>query len=259
MFFSTGNLKAKRYLLATWLVVMQTSVLAIEATFTDEKINIDGYAKESIWQTLPWHLIDKPIIGDLPEKNDFTGRYKVSWNSNEILMLVEITDDVLFDAHPDPLQSYWDDDCLEIFIDEDNSGGNHQFNFNAFAYHLALDNQVVDLGPGKDNKPQALLLNNHVRNQWKPHPKHKNKIVWELAITVYDDSYQLEADNKPVILSVNKHMGFMVAYCDNDGGMFREHFIGSKVIEPVNGDRNRGYIDAGVFDQLILKKKVAKP
>ena len=46
----------------------------------------------------------------------------------------------------------------EIFIDEDNSGGNHQFNFNAFAYHIALDNQAVDIGfEDAPNGPFLLL------------------------------------------------------------------------------------------------------
>ena len=34
-----------------------------------------------------------------------------------LYLLVEITDDVLFDQHANPLHLYWDDDCIEIFID----------------------------------------------------------------------------------------------------------------------------------------------
>ena len=32
----------------------------------------------------------------------------------------------------------------------------------------------------------------------------------------------------------------------------REHFIGDVDVEPVNGDRNRGYIDASVFGTIHL-------
>jgi len=46
----------------------------------------------------------------------------------------------------------------------------------------------------------------------------------------------------------------MLAYCDNDGSPEREHFMGSHDIEAVNGDKNRGYIDASVFGDLVLVK-----
>ena len=64
------------------------------------------------------------------------------------------------DQHADPKYFYWDDDCLEIFIDEDAFGGDHEFNYNAFAYNVALDNQIVDIdekhADGFDN---SVLLN----------------------------------------------------------------------------------------------------
>ena len=71
------------------------------------------------------------------------------WTAKRIYILGEIVDDILFDSHRDPLVQYWDDDCLEIFIDEDHSGGDHQYNHNAFAYHMSLDNQAIDIGTDK--------------------------------------------------------------------------------------------------------------
>ena len=48
-------------------------------------------------------------------------------------------------------------------------------------------------------------------------------------------------------------MGFMLAYCDNDGSELREHFVGS---EFAAGDRkDRGWIDAGLFGKLELVEK----
>ena len=61
----------------------------------------------------------------------------------------------LVDKIKNPLERWWDEDCVEIFIDEDNSGGNHQFNHNAFAYHIGLNGDVVDLD-SKDT-PKAYL------------------------------------------------------------------------------------------------------
>ena len=49
-------------------------------------------------------------------------------------------------------------------------------------------------------------------------------------------------------------MGFMLAYCDNDGSPEREHFVGSHEITPVNGDKNLGFIDASVFGKITLVK-----
>ena len=40
---------------------------------------------------------------------------------------MEITDDVLLDQHEDFLALWWDDDCVEIFVDEDNSKERENF------------------------------------------------------------------------------------------------------------------------------------
>lgn len=223
---------------------------------TNEFMTIDGVASEQVWQQSSWYPIDQPIIGELPDPMDFSGRYKLTWDRNHLYILAEIIDDKLFDGHPVPTEFYWDDDCLEIFIDEDASGGNHQFNFNAFAYHLALDNQVVDIGK-KDSSGNAqfLVLNDHAENRWVRSQSDPRKILWEVALAIYDDQFQSHArgkTNRPVQLKSGKEMGFMMAYCDNDGSANRENFIGSKDITAVNGDKNRGYIDASVFGRIKL-------
>ncbi|MEM1412690.1 MAG: hypothetical protein AAGH19_10070, partial [Pseudomonadota bacterium] len=43
-----------------------------------------------------------------------------------------------------------------------------------------------------------------------------------------------------------------LGYCDADSPAGREHFVGDVDIEPVDGDRNRGYIDADVFATIHL-------
>lgn len=236
------------------LLFLSNKASAYEVELTKQAIEIDGLATEQIWTTQKWQAIDQAIIGKLPESMDFSGRYKLLWDQNFIYILAEIVDDKLFDGHPNPVDFYWDDDCLEIFIDEDASGGNHQFNFNAFAYHLALDNQVVDIGEkDKNGEPQFLVLNDHAKNRWKRSQTDPTKIIWEVALAVYDDQFRPNKDeNNPVKLHAGKQMGFMMAYCDNDGSKGRESFIGSKDIKAVNGDKNRGYIDAGVFGKIKL-------
>ncbi|OIQ46584.1 MAG: sugar-binding protein [Gammaproteobacteria bacterium MedPE] len=237
-------------------IMMAIPAKALDAIHTKSAIVIDGRANETDWAKAPWYKIDQHILGAVPTPDDFSGRFKMLWDDQQIYLLAEITDDQLFDRHPDPLDSYWDDDCLEIFVDEDKSGGNHQFNFNAFAYHVALDNQIVDIGESnEDGTTNFVLLNEHVTSQWRRQASSPHHIIWELSIRIYDKSFSLRsnAKNKPVNLSKNKQLGFMVAYCDNDGSYSRESFMGSTAIVPQNGNKNLGYITSDVFDTLILK------
>lgn len=233
---------------------------ALEANKTKTTMVIDGMATETSWQLAQWQPINNLILGEPPSADDFTGRFKMLWDEKQLYLLVEITDDILFDQHADPRHLYWDDDCLEIFIDEDASGGNHQFNYNAFAYHIALDNQAVDIGKLlPDGQPNFVLLNDHVTSLWKRSESSPHTIIWEVAIRVHDDSFSLakqenqRKQTSQVDLFAGKKLGFMLAYCDNDGSKEREHFISSNDIEAVNGNKNLGYITADVFQTLTLK------
>jgi hypothetical protein len=205
---------------------------------------VDGIADDAAWRDAPWHAIDQRWLGPEYGATDFQGRFKVTWTPERIYLLVEIVDDILFDSHRDPLVQYWDDDCLEIFLDEDFSGGNHQYNHNAFAYHVSLDNQAIDIGT--DKAPHS--YSKHVQSRWR---QQGDRVIWELAIDVYPDSYRDDApDNRPVRLSAGKVMGLLVAYCDNDGSELRENFVGSEAV--TSGPTDRAWIDADIFGKLVL-------
>lgn len=207
-------------------------------------MRVDGIADESVWENAKWQPIKFRWLGPEYEPTDFEGRYKVAWSGKQIFILAEIRDDILIDSHRNPLQQYWDDDCLEIFLDEDFSGGNHQFNHNAFAYHMSLDNQAIDIGTDE----KAHNYSHHTSSRWR---QVDDKLFWEVSIDVYDDSYADGSDtNSPVELFAGKVMGLMLAYCDNDGSEIRENFIGSESVP--TGPKDRGWIDAGLFGQLIL-------
>ena len=205
---------------------------------------VDGIANETAWEKASWHPIDNRWLGPEFTADDFEGRFKVIWTEGAVYLLVEIVDDILIDSHRDPLVQYWDDDCLEIFIDEDHSGGDHQYNHNAFAYHFSLDNKAIDIGT--DRLPHD--YSDHVESRWQ---QTGNKIVWEVSIAVFDDGYVDGAsDNEKVALDEGKILGLMVAYCDNDGSEIRENFIGSESVP--SGPTDRGWIDAGIFGTLEL-------
>ena len=210
----------------------------------DSPIEVNGVADEAIWEQARWQELKYRWLGPEFTDDDFNGRYKVVWTDDKLYILAEFSDDILIDTHRDPLVQYWDDDCLEIFLDEDFSGGEHQYNHNAFAYHMSLDNQAIDIGTDK----KARNYSHHVESHWK---QQGDKVIWELGIDIYTDSYIDDSDsNTPSKLSAGKTMGLMVAYCDNDGSELRENFIGSESVP--HGPKDRGWIDAGLFGALIL-------
>ncbi|MFD0861444.1 sugar-binding protein [Sungkyunkwania multivorans] len=205
---------------------------------------IDGIADDLCWKNISWRPLDQTWLGESYTPEDFTGNYKLAWTEDGLFLLVKVIDDQLFDQHKDPLTLWWDDDCVEIFVDEDNSGGNHQFTHNAFAYHVALDGNVVDM----DIEEKGRLYNDHVAMK---KVTEDDITLWELKIKVFDDSYVDGEENIPVMLSEGKKIGFMLAYCDNDASAERENFIGSVFVP--GEDKNRGWIDASIFSTLILK------
>ncbi|RBP53178.1 sugar-binding protein [Arenicella xantha] len=231
--------------LATWA----SQSLAYDAPKASTPPVIDGDASDAAWSNAPWQAIDQLTLGEQPAAEDFSGRFKIVWTPSKLYLLGEIVDDILIDTHADPLEAYWEDDTFEIFLDEDHSGGDHLDNYNAFAYHIALDNQAID----RNTSGKPRYLNDHVTSVWKRQAGDDNKIIWEASFDIYPDTFS-DTNNKatPVTLESGKKMGFMVAYCDSDSSQGREHFIGSYDIPALDGDKNRGYIDASVFETLVL-------
>ena len=205
---------------------------------------LDGMSQDPAWQSATWYKLDQNWLGENYSEDDFSGRYKLTWTPEALYILAEITDDKIYDKEEDPLKLWWDDDCLEIFIDADNSGGGHQFTHNAFAYHVALDGNVVDIAPGE----VPTLYNSHVQSEISK--IDSNTMIWECKVTVYNDTFKDNSANEPKVLSGGQKIGFALAYCDNDNSPERENFIGSV---PVLGkDKNRGWIDAGIFVTIEL-------
>jgi hypothetical protein len=209
---------------------------------------IDGIADEPIWNDAAWISMNNVYIGSPASADDYSGRYKIVWTSDRLYILAEITDDILRDVNSDPLKNFWDDDCLELFLDEDKSGGNHQFNYNAFAYHMAINNiDVADYG----TDGQAHLFNDHITSA---KTQLGTTYTWEVEVKVFDDTFVYGGNNTPLTLHEGKILGYNLAYCDNDKAQTRENFFGSRYLEPAIA--NNGYINADVFATLEL---VANP
>lgn len=237
-------------------------------TQTDNIPSVDGYGSDAAWEQTEWNPIDQVWMpwsnepSNLDQEGgleiydgaeDFTGNFKVLWSqeSNLLYFLVEITDDVFVDGYQYPNVGYPNYDIVEVFIDEDRSGGLHVFDGtgnvaqdwgsnaeNAFSYHIAPtppeegivqsnmhvldiagtswgDNYIADYA---GHLPEFALL------------KTGNTYVWEFSMIVHNDTYEHDDQESSVVgLEEGKVMGLSLAYCDNDdpSQIQREHFFGS--------------------------------
>ena len=225
----------------------QTQTDTIKAPRATIKPIIDGKANDVCWSNPVWHSIDQVWIpfGATMKEGDFSGKFTVTWDSLYLYVLTQITDDSLSDDHFNPLDLWWDDDCVEIFIDENRSGGIHQFNNNAFAYHVSLFYDAVDL----DANGQGINYKDHVQTVMLKLGPHLYQ--WEFAIKIYDETFTVNnPEASRVKLYNQKLMGFSIAYCDNDETTSRENFIGSIKMTPETANDN--FITADYFGTLLL-------
>lgn len=215
------------------------------------ELTVDGLGNEPDWQQAPWRPLQYLMDGRPPDSElDFSARYRALWKSDALYLLVELRDDILLDSVADPLDRYWEDDALEVFVDEDAAGGPHQFDDAAYAYHIALDGQVVDIGPrGPGEAPGPRTYPDHVQARWTRSLDDPTLLIWEVRVRLYAQG----EPEQPVVLHAGKHIGFMLAYCDSDQpGAGREHFVGDVEVAEREGTRNLGYLDADVFGLMRL-------
>lgn len=207
-------------------------------------ITIDGCPSESIWETTNWYDMNHIWMGEEVEPSDYYGRFKLAWDQNYLYVLVEVTDDYLQETLADGEQNYWKGDYVEVFIDEDVSGGDHKLNHQAFAYHVSTEGHAIDLS----EKDGMIYFDDHIEVS---RSGDGTKYMWEMAIKVFDDSfYETSNENTSVALNEFKQLGFSIAYGDNDGNQSRENFMGSKKTHGVNNDE--GYTNSSVFGKVAL-------
>lgn len=117
------------------------------APFTIAAPTIDGVT-DTLWRRAQWDTLAYNYLAgtSMPMSSDLSARYKAVWNADALYLLIEVIDDSISDRTVDPLKNWWNDDCVEIFLDENRSGGDHQYNFNAWAYHVGTKYDAVDYG-----------------------------------------------------------------------------------------------------------------
>jgi hypothetical protein len=232
---------------------------------------IDGDSTDACWADVEWQEIDQVWIpwGGSVEASDYTGRYKAVWSSEEeenvLYFLVEITDDVFVDGYVFGPGDYYQYDIVEVFIDEDKSGGVHNYEGggvnaeNAFAYHIVVDAPedgevnndfvVCDMtGPGSTVNYAGHFPEFAMK-------KTGNRYTWEFSLAVYDDTYDNgNPEASRVELSTGKISGLSLAYCDNDSineePKTRDNFFGSVWVP--EDEYNNHWINADGFGTIKL-------
>lgn len=251
--------------------LVQNTIAALEAEAVPV---VDGEATDACWSAAQWHHIDETWItwGESIDSSDYFGRFKVCWSEAENLVYfcVEITDETFVDGYVFPNSGYPDFDIVEVFLDEDRSGGLHVFDDNptwgensenAFSYHIAVNAPeegatesafyACDLD-GTDWGDNVIDYAGHIPELAMK--KSGNLYTYEFSLKVYDDSYDhADPEASRVTLEGGKVMGLSLAYCDNDTpGTERDNFFGS-VWVPVE-EYNDHWKNADGFGSVRLVK-----
>ena len=196
-----------------------------EAVETEVPPVLDGILEESVWGQARTDTLAFRWTGEDPERptaDDLSVTFQAVWNAstNRLYVAVRVQDDVIADHYEDPVVLYWAEDGVEVFLDPDRSGGDHRYNYNAFAYHVSLFGDALDLGA--DRKP--VNLKHHVQLGLSEDQK-----TWEIAFVLYRDySHDGNRENDEVMdIEPGDEIGFSIAYNDNDGRSgVRESMVG---------------------------------
>ena len=271
-------------LFARWLTVAQKYNITLgnddfTAYFVETPPIIDGNGDDAAWAKAKWQDIKYAWMyqppkslptgavvasdGTIPKTDDFSGRFKVVWTADRLYILAEIIDDILYTPAAIPTQSPEKNDCLELFIDENASGGfrNSDGGNNFFTYHMNFDGVNVADWIGNRNELRNSHLNYKIDKNDTTHT-----YIWETEMKVYNGSYPLDStpDTAPLTLTDGKKMGFAAAYCDNDKDAHsnnptqigdRDHFIGSMFVTgSTDNERNVAYQNSTQYAKLYLVK-----
>ena len=221
---------------------------------------VDGKKDDSCWQDASWQSIAQVWIpyGANVDSSDYSGRYKVVWSSttNFLYFLVEVTDNIFIDGFiPNKTAEVFNYDIIEVFIDENKSGGLHVFDTkdsssrewgtnaeNAFSYHIyapfpkegavTTEHFAGDIAGTSWSDVRRINYASHIPEFALR--KTGTKAVWEFSLIVYNDTYNDTISNNDAArshLKAGKLMGLTLAYCDTDHPekepKVRDKFFGS--------------------------------
>lgn len=120
------------------------SIAQVSAEAIIGGITIDGVA-DSTWASLPINAIEHEISGSASNASDLTATYQLAWNSGQLIVYVDVTDDVLIGDSVNPIE----DDSIELFFDFNSSFGSTYDGTDDF--HLIFDIQTATLQAGSNS------------------------------------------------------------------------------------------------------------
>lgn len=244
---------------------------------------IDGLANDECWNLADWQSIDQVWMpyNVFIDSSDYSGQYKILWSAatNLLYFLVEVHDDVFVDGFvfTNSNESY-NYDIIEVFIDQDKSGGLHIFDGtpggglgtnaeNAFSYHIAADlpekgtvnTNFVALDFDGTNWSTSVTKNYADHFPEFAFRENEGKYYWEFSLKVYDDTYETDkAVTSRVTLQEGDIMGLSLAYCDNDNPdetpKQRDNFFGSVFVE--HADSNNHWMNADDYGAIKLVNSI---
>jgi len=107
---------------------------------------VDGKA-EALWSEARPYKIGN-IIYLLPSNDeDFSASYKALWDEKNLYVLVDVTDENLKNDSSD----FWLDDCVEIFVDADNSKSG-SYGDNDYQFHFGWAEANPSMGESQHNQ-----------------------------------------------------------------------------------------------------------
>jgi tetratricopeptide (TPR) repeat protein len=161
---------------------------------TDKAPVIDGTADE-VWSQAKQYELKNVIYSPIQSPNDFAANFKALWDNENMYMLVDVTDDKL----ENDAAKWYLNDCIEVFIDADNSKS-EKYDDNDYQYHFDWDKTNPRMDEDEHHKIQGI----------------------EFAMVTTETGYRTEIKfpwstlgTKP---AAGKVIGFEVNANDNDNG-----------------------------------------
>ena len=161
-------------------------------------VAVDGKA-EALWSEAREYKIGNVIYESPSNDDDFSASYKALWDEKNLYVLVNVTDENLNNDSSD----FWLDDCVEVFVDADNSKSG-SYGSNDFQFHFDWAEANPSMGESHHNQTQGV----------------------EFAIGRADAGYRVEIkfpwDTLGVEPSAGKKIGLDVHVNDDDDGGERD-------------------------------------
>ncbi|HCO94121.1 MAG TPA: hypothetical protein DIU00_09250 [Phycisphaerales bacterium] len=127
------------------LVELKQSQVSVGFRKVSRPVVIDGRA-DDLWSESRRYKIGNEIYSPPSNDEDFSASYKAMWDEKNLYILVDVTDDIL----KNDSDEFWLDDCVEVFVDADNSKSS-SYGSNDYQYFF----EWADANPGLGESRQG--------------------------------------------------------------------------------------------------------